>query len=321
MGKRYSLNSGQLESFRNNGFTGPFDLYDPTEIRARYKSLRAEIFDRKYAIYDLPHTSRLAGYDRHLDIDFFSQHIMRKEILEKVEGILGPDVICWRSEMFPKYPGDEGTDWHQADTFAHASGEPQIVWPGGSRFGGSLTVWTAVTDATEEMGCLRFIPGTHEEMFYDESKGMEYRPENVNAVDKGGVKRGFFGYDYRNLQKDPDFVPDEESAVSIVMKAGQFVIFWSTLMHASLPNTTTNKTRLGFTARYVPTCVKVYPNTESVDEYGTVLSLDKYGVVVAAGQDDYKHNRVRTDSARGYSFVRGTDESAPHRVHEAVGAS
>jgi non-heme Fe2+,alpha-ketoglutarate-dependent halogenase len=303
MKKPYGLSSEQLTNFRNNGFIGPFDLYAAEEIRFRYKKLRSEIFDRTRAIYPLDHTSRLAGYDRHLDIDFFSQHIMRKEIVDKVEGILGPDIVCWRSEMFPKYPGDEGTDWHQADTFAHASGEPQIVWPMDSRFGGSLTVWTAVTEATEETGCLRFMPGTHEEMFYDESLGMEYQPENVNAVDKGGVKRGFFGYDYRNLQKDPDFVPDESRAVSIPMSAGQFVIFWSTLMHASLPNISKSKTRLGFTARYVPACVKVYPDTKTVNEYGTVLDLEKYGVVLVSGQDVYKHNRLRTTSERGYSFV------------------
>jgi len=303
MKRPYGLSSEQLTNFRNNGFIGPFDLYDAEWIRQRYKKLRGEIFDRTRAIYDLDHTSRLAGYDRHLDIDFFSQHIIRKEIVDKVAGILGPDIICWRSEMFPKYPGDEGTDWHQADTFAHASGEPQIIWPMDSRFGGSLTVWTAVTDATEETGCLRFMPGTHEEMFYDESLGMEYQPEKVNALEKGGMKRGFFGYDYRNLQKDPDFVPDESKAVSVPMHAGQFVIFWSTLMHASLPNVSKNKTRLGFTARYVPACVKVYPGTKTVNEYGTILDLEKFGVVQVAGQDEYKYNKVRIDSERGYRFV------------------
>lgn len=302
MQERYALSSEQLANFRSNGFLGPFDLYETDWIRARYKLLRGEIFDRTHAVYALEHTSRLAGYDRHLDVDFFSQHVVRKEITDKVGGILGPDLICWRSEMFPKYPGDEGTDWHQADTFAHASGEPQIKWPMDSRFGGSLTVWTAVTDATEETGCLRFMPGTHEEMFYDESKGMQYRPESVNAVEKGGMKRGFFGYDYRNLQKDPDFVPDESKAVSVPMRAGQFVIFWSTLMHASLPNVSKDKTRLGFTARYLPACVQVYPNTMTVNEYGTVLDLSKYGVVLVSGQDAYDHNRVLTHSARGFDF-------------------
>lgn len=299
--KKFTLTNEQLEFFRKNGYVGPFDLYPEDEIKEEYKKLRAAMFDRDHAVYDLEHKSLLAGYDRHLDIDFFSQHIMKRQIVDKVESILGPDVLCWRSELFPKYPGDEGTDWHQADTFAHASGSPQIQWPD-SEFGGAVTVWTAVTEASEETGCLRFIPGTHEEMVYDESKEMAYQPDQVNQLKKDGMKRGFFGYDYRNLQKDPDFKPDEDAAVSIVMKPGQFVIFWSTLMHSSFPNTSEHKTRLGFTARYVPTCVKVYPDTDTVDEYGTVLSLDKYGTVLVRGEDHYQHNRQLTENTRGLAF-------------------
>lgn len=302
MKKKYGLSEEELESFRKNGYIGPFDLYGEDEIKEEYKKLRAQMFDREHAVYDVEHTSLLAGYDRHLDINFFSQHIMKRQILDKLEEILGPDLLCWRSELFPKYPGDEGTDWHQADTFAHASGSPQIQWPS-SEFGGAVTVWTAVTEASEETGCLRFIPGTQEEMAYDETKEMSYNPDDVNNLEKDGMKRGFFGYDYRNLQKDPDFTPDESAAVSIQMRPGQFVIFWSTLMHSSFPNSSKNKTRLGFTARYVPTCVKVYPDTDTVDEYGTILSLEKYGTVLVSGEDTYGHNRRLTKNTRDKDFV------------------
>jgi|ERR1035437_876938 non-heme Fe2+,alpha-ketoglutarate-dependent halogenase len=301
MKKQFCFSDAELKAFRANGFAGPFDVYDPEEMTENYKKLRAEIFDRKYAIYDLEHTSLLAGYDRHLDIDFFSKHIMKRQILDKVESILGPDLLCWRSEMFPKYPGDEGTDWHQADTFGHASGQPQVVWPQGN-FGGAITVWTAVTDAEKENGCLRFIPGTHEEMFYDETKEMKYSPEQINKLEKNGEKLGFFGYDYRNLQKDADWVPDESKAVSMEMKAGQCVIFWSTVMHASFPNVTTNRTRLGFTARYVPASVKIYPGTETIKEYGSTLSLEKYGAVLVSGKDAFGHNRIVTKNMRGLEF-------------------
>src|SRR6185437_4341115 len=171
-------------------------------------------------------------------------------------------------------------------------------------FGGSVTVWTAITDATEENGCLRFIPGTHEEMFYDESKEMKYSPELENKLEKDGIKRGFFGYDYRNLQKDPNFVPDESKAVSLEMRAGQFVVFWSTLMHSSFPNTTKDRTRLGFTARYVPATVQVYPDTDIIEEYGSRLSLSKYGVVLVSGEDRLKMNRTVTASLRGFEFPK-----------------
>jgi non-haem Fe2+, alpha-ketoglutarate-dependent halogenase len=292
----------QLRQFKDNGYAGPFDLYDSEAIKRDYDEIRAQLFDRSHAIYELDNASLLAGYDRHLDVDFFSAHVVRKEIVCKVQDILGPDIICWRSEMFPKYPGDEGTDWHQSDTFAHASGAPQIVWPTAEGFGGAITVWTAITDSTKENGCLRFIPGTHEEMFYDESKEMKYSPEMVNRLEKNGIKSGFFGYDYRNLQKDPNFVPDESAAVAMEMRAGQFVVFWSTLMHASFPNSTTNRTRLGFTARYVPATVKVYPGTDVIEEYGSRLSLEKYGVVLVSGEDRLKLNRTLTTSMRGFQF-------------------
>lgn len=303
MSKKFGMTREELDAFRRDGFAGPFDLYEGGEISEKYKRIRSHLFDRSHAAYELDHKSLIAGYDRHLDINDLSEHIARPEIVDRVADVLGPDVVCWRSEMFPKYPGDEGTDWHQADTFAHASGKPQIVWPQNKAFGGALTVWTAFTPATEANGCLRFMPGTHEEMFYDESKEMKYTPEQVNKLEKDGIKRGFFGYDYRNLQKDPDFKPDESKAVSMVMKAGQFVMFWSTCMHSSFPNSTTNQTRLGFTSRYVPSSVDVYPDTDAVEEYGSTISLDKFGVVLVRGHNLNARNRLVTQNLCGRPFV------------------
>lgn len=302
MDANFKLTTDEMATFQRDGYIGPFTLYSPDEAVKRYRAIRPELFNRERAVYDLPPTSPIANYDRHLDVNLLSEHVCRPEIVQRVASILGPDVVCWRSEMFPKYPGDEGTDWHQADTYAHASGKPQVIWPGEEKAGGAITVWTAFTDATEENGCLRFILGTHGQMFYDESKKMDFRPEQVNAVERDGMKRGFFGYDFSSLQKDPHWKPDEASAKSIVMQAGQFVIFWSTLMHASFPNSTKNRTRLGYASRYVPTSVRVYPDTDHVDEYGSKISLDRYGVVVVSGTDRYGHNRVVSRNTRGIPF-------------------
>lgn len=308
----FALSTSELEQFHKDGVAGPFDLYEPDEMQAMLRTLTPKLVNTKTAIYHQPGTAagvtNLASYDRHLDIDFLSDHITRPEIVDRVSSILGPDVLCWRTELFPKYPGDEGTDWHQADTFSGVNGEgkPQILWPQDAEFGGTLTAWCAFTEATVDMGCLQVIPGSHKTMNYDESKTLRYDAGAINNVEKNGVKRGLFGYDYRQLQKDPDWTPDESQAVSLSMRRGQFVIFWSTLMHASHPHIgKTQDMRLGFAGRYLPTHVRVYPFSDTLDEFGGSASLEKFGCVLVSGQDHYGHNKFVTYNVNGTPFAVG----------------
>jgi non-haem Fe2+, alpha-ketoglutarate-dependent halogenase len=304
----FSLTADELDEFHRRGFVGPYTLYDPAEIKRVWRRERVRLMDRSAAVYQdtaaKSGVTNIANYDRHLDNGFLASHICRSEIVDRVCSVLGPNVLCWRTEFFPKYPGDEGTDWHQADTFANASGTPQIVWPQDAEFGGTITVWCAFTEASIDMGCLQFIPGTHRGMFYDETKRMHYDPSKINSMKKQGVRRGFFGYDYRELQIDPDWTPNEADAVSMEMTAGQFIMFWSTLMHASHPHSgKTSNMRLGFVARYVPSSVRVYPDTDVIEEYGGQVSLERYGSVVVRGENEYPGNRIVTHTTRGDRFV------------------
>ncbi|HWH57112.1 MAG TPA: chlorinating enzyme [Terriglobales bacterium] len=307
--QQYPLTPQELFSFQQRGYTDPFAVYKPDEMKALWKRERLKLIDRSKAVYQdeaaVSGSTNIANYDRHLDSSFLADHICRPEIVDRVRSVLGPNVLCWRTEFFPKYPGDEGTDWHQADTFANASGTPQILWPDATKdFGGTITVWTAFTEATEEMGCLQFIPGTHRAMHYDERQRMHYDPGQINQVAKHGTRRGFFGYDYRQLQIDANWKPDESEAVSMVMRPGQAIMFWSTLMHASHPHSgKTNEMRLGFAARYVPTVVRIYPNTEAIEEYGGRVQLEKYGAVLVSGHNDFTYNRVATHTTRGKAFI------------------
>ncbi|OLR94899.1 chemotaxis protein CheX [Actinokineospora bangkokensis] len=305
----FSLSAGELADFHRNGYFGPFTVYEVDEMKALWRRERLRLLDRSNAVYRdeaaESGNTNISNYDRHLDNAFLADHVCNPRVVDRVASVLGPDVQCWRSEFFPKYPGDEGTDWHQADTFANASGTPQIVWPGEGRdFGGTLTVWTAFTEANEETGCLQFIPGTHTAMNYDETKRMHYDPGSINRLEKDGVRRGFFGYDYRELQIDPDWKPDEDAAVSMVMRPGQAIMFWSTLMHASLPHAgRTQEMRLGFAGRYVPTSVDVYPGTDRIEEYGGTVSLERWGTVIVSGANTNPGNRVATETTLGHPFT------------------
>lgn len=305
---KYSMSPEELKSFHTQGYFGPFKVCEIDEMRQNWRRERMRLMDRGNAVYQDDAASsgntNISNYDRHLDSAFLADHISRPQIVDRVVSVLGPDVLCWRTEFFPKYPGDEGTDWHQADTFANASGKPQIVWPEAEEFGGTITVWTAFTEANEDTGCLQFIPGTHETMFYDETKRMHYDPNKINQEDKEGVRRGFFGYDYRDLQIDPAWKPDESKAVSMVMRPGEAILFWSTLMHASLPHRgLTEEMRLGFASRYVPTKVDVYPDTDEIEEYGGRVSLERYGAVLVAGQNGNPRNRIATATTTGHPFT------------------
>lgn len=308
--RQFALNPEELAAFRTQGYFGPFKVYEVDEMIATWRRQRLQLLDRSHAAYQdeaaQSGNTNISNYDRHLDMDFLADHISRPQIVDRVASVLGPDLLCWRTEFFPKYPGDEGTDWHQADTFANASGKPQILWPDEVKeFGGTITVWTAFTESNEQTGCLQFIPGTQESMNYDETKKMAYAPDTINQQDKDGVRRGFFGYDYRQLQKDPDWKPDESKAVSMVMRPGEAILFWSTLMHASLPhNGQTDQMRLGFAARYVPTAVRIYPDTEEIEEYGGRVSLERYGAVLVSGKDEYGHNKLVEETTRGHRFTR-----------------
>ncbi|MFJ8668581.1 chlorinating enzyme [Streptomyces sp. NPDC093600] len=302
----FALSEEELATFHRQGFIGPFTAYQPEEMREIWRKTRLQMLDRSHAVYpddELSGATNISNYDRHLDNDFLAAHVGKREIVDRVASILGPDVICWRTEFFPKHPGDEGTDWHQADTFANASGTPQILWPDNAEFGGTITVWSAFTEAKVENGCLQFIPGTHQQMNYDETKRMHYDPNSINGVDKDGVRRGFFGYDYRELQVDPDWKPDEDSAVSQIMEPGQFIIFWSTLMHASHPHDgLTDEMRMGFASRYVPSSVSVYPGSDHIEEYGGRISLERYGSVLVNGTNNNPSNRMVTETTRGKKF-------------------
>src|ERR1700732_4497138 len=109
----YGLTAAQIESFKENGFIGPFMLYSPEEAIGRWNQAKVEMVLSK----NKPHDSRVLNYDRHLDCNALSEHIHRPEIVGKLRGLMGPDIMCWKTNIFAKYPGEEGTGWHQVETF------------------------------------------------------------------------------------------------------------------------------------------------------------------------------------------------------------
>jgi non-heme Fe2+,alpha-ketoglutarate-dependent halogenase len=290
------LTDEQVAFFKDNGFVGPFDLYDPAEAPTLWDRAKIEMVVSK----NKPHESTIINYDRHLDCDTLSEHIARQEIVAKLRSLMGDDVMCWKSNIFKKEPGEAGTGWHQVETFVvgdtTTAASPSLKYTRDTEaVTQELTVWTAFSAADVEHACMRFIPGSHKRWYYDENK-----PLTRNVESK---KHDFFGYDYSELKLSDDWDPDAADAVDMVMKPGQFVIFVAKCVHGSRPNTS-DQPRLGFASRYVVPSVKVYEGVDSLAEFGDEISLDYHGCVLVAGEDRFGYNRVHDRNLNGLEFAK-----------------
>jgi non-heme Fe2+,alpha-ketoglutarate-dependent halogenase len=281
------------ETFAERGYIGPFTLWEPAEMTAWWKTQRRALLDPandRVKAFDNP-----VNYDRHLDIPGLSRLITEPEIVRRMQALIGPDILCWRTEFFPKNPGDSGTGWHQVETYA--IGETSVGMLDATEHSPSipmeLTCWVAFTEATKENGCMKFIPGSHRQWRYEEQAPLAW---NGRARDNS-----FFGYNYDDIKIDKDWDPDQQVVDHVEMRPGQFVIFTARCIHGSNPNVS-NRQRMGFAIRVVPTHVRVYGDMTEFEEFGHHFSLDRHGCVLVSGQDAFGHNRLASENAWGEPF-------------------
>ena len=298
MQTKYELTPIEKEFFIKNGYLGPIKLYDPEDARLILRDIRKKSYDKSKAIFNND-----VYYDRHFDISELTQHIGNPIIIEKLRGLMGNDILAWRSEYHAKFPGSSGTEWHQVKDYRFASGKPQLE-PTCLNTGmpHDLTVWTTFTEATKTNGCLKFMPGTQLKLYFDESKPLtnsRKREENYTSVESG---TSFYGYRFADFKIDPNWEPKEEDAVYLEMQPGECVIFSGMCMHGSAPNTTKRETRFAIGARYAPTHVRIYPDQTEFRSHGGYFDLEQYGAVLVSGEDKFKHNRLRDTNNHGEKF-------------------
>ena len=275
--KKYALTDAELTEFDRAGFIGPFELYSPEEAQRKWSiDIRPKLMSRTTSVFP----NSVLNYDRHLDVPALKEVVISPKIVDRLQSILGDEILCWRSEWFPKYPGDAGTEWHQAKRFFEFEGQPKLqptVELDKTKDYWVITVWVAMTDSTIDNGCMKFMPGSHKEKwFFDESKANAFETQNQ-------ANSGFFGYSWEGLKVDENWSPDEDKAVTMEVKAGQFFIFTSKCLHGSFPNATKDETRFAMSARYVLPEVYVYKDMTSFNALKEVLSLDKYKPMLVSG--------------------------------------
>ena len=211
------LTAQEIAHYNTHGFVQPFDIFgdeDIGRVRAYTDKLMADLGpDGAYGINC--YQARLSGlWDIATD----------PRILDCVEDIVGPNILCWATAILSKKPHDpKAVPWHQDASFWSLSPARTV------------TVWLAIDDADDANSAMRFIPGTH-----DKGAFKVAETDQAEAVfHKGTANAEALGEPFTN-----------------VLKAGQISMHADMLVHGSEPNRS-DRRRCGFTLRYCSPDVRI----------------------------------------------------------------
>jgi hypothetical protein len=220
MGRRTmtTLSASDIRHYRENGYIAPIRVLDEDEARACRATLEA------IEASDAGGSGHLR-FKPHLLFTALDDLIRHPKILDAVEGVIGPNILCWATNFFTKEPRTTNfISWHQDLTYWGL--EPADI----------VTAWVALSPATVASGCMRFVPGTHK---------MEVAPHKDTFAENNMLSRG----------QEIEVEVDEDEAVDIILEPGEMSLHHVKLIHGSNANSSDDR-RIGFAIRYVPAYVR-----------------------------------------------------------------
>ena len=129
-----ALSSVELEFFEREGFLGPFPLFEPTEVDAATKRLRKSFFPGRFRrlLRFFIELIRPRDYVRwqkgsHAEVKQICDLAADPLILDRVESVIGRNILIWGSVMIDKMPGDDH-GWH--GDVEHVEWEGISAWIG-----------------------------------------------------------------------------------------------------------------------------------------------------------------------------------------------
>ncbi len=213
------LTAAQIDAYERDGYVAPLRVMSEEAAGA----LRAKL-EAAEAATGGPFAGKLR-FKPHLIFTFLDELVRDVRVLDGVEDVLGPDLLCWASSFFTKEARDPGyVSWHQDSTYWGLS-EPDVT-----------TAWVALSESTRENGCMRVIPGSHKR----DQIGHIDTHARANMLSRGQVV---------------SCEVDESEAADIVLRPGEMSLHHVRLIHGSEPNPTDQR-RIGFAIRYIPPRVR-----------------------------------------------------------------
>jgi ectoine hydroxylase-related dioxygenase (phytanoyl-CoA dioxygenase family) len=160
----------------------------------------------------------------HLLFPWLDDVVHNERIVDAIEDLYGPDLLCWTTNFFIKEANNPAfVSWHQDSTYWGLD-KPDVV-----------TAWVALTPSNASNGAMAFIPGTHT---------ADQIPHRDTFAKNNLLTRG------QEVAVDVD----ASQAVTIELEPGEISLHHVRLVHGS-PANPSNDRRIGFAVRYIPTSV------------------------------------------------------------------
>ena len=232
-----ALSEGEVEHYRREGYVFPV----PVMPAAEAVELRA-----KLEAFEAAHGGKLEPQHRnkaHLLFKWLDDLIRDARMLNPVEDLIGPNILCWNTIFWIKEAGAASyVSWHQDKRY----------W--GLVEGEVISCWLALSAATVESGCMRVMPGSHARDVLPHAD--LYHQDNV-------LTRG----------QEISAGIDEDKAVYMPLKPGQMSIHSIGTAHASAPNRSSDR-RIGISMHFMPTHAR--QTIGDWDSAALVRGIDKY---------------------------------------------
>ncbi|MGH8688938.1 MAG: phytanoyl-CoA dioxygenase family protein [Burkholderiales bacterium] len=232
-----TLSANQIEQYKREGYVCPVPVMPASEALGLRTQLEA---------YESKQGGNLQAAERSrafLLFKWLDDLIRDPRVVDPVEQLIGPDILCWSTIFWIKDAGSKSfVSWHQDNTY----------WGLSSR--NVVTAWFAISDASIEAGCMSVLPGSHE------GKTLEHEDtyHQDNMLTRGQAIKSL----------------DESRAAMMPLKAGEMSIHNYCLAHGSGPNVSGDR-RIGVSMHYMPPATKQVVGTW--DCAALVRGEDRYG--------------------------------------------
>ena len=235
----------EARRYRRDGYLSPMRIVDEAEAashRRRLEQAEAEFGPLHYQAK--VHTILRSPLEL----------VTHPRVLDIVEALIGPNILLWSSTYIIKEPQTEGhVSWHQDLTYWGLSGDDQV------------SMWLALSPATQANGCMRLAPGTH----------------------LGGRRH------HRNIESDSNILyqgqtvddVDESATVFCPLQPGEASFHHGWTLHASPPNRSDAR-RIGLNAQYIATHMRQTKHERDTAMLARgVDSFGHFGVDIPARRD------------------------------------